>query len=146
MIHDAAVEDGVGRSIVPPFINETILEFEMIPGERFFIVEMAELFIEMIILVVPHFYDTFFSTECITEVLANFVMLDFYKPVVEIFAIEKADPTPVIGGEDFFMLKAARQSDDRSEYKDGKSFYGCHKRGIGQIYLNPPESRKIFIS
>lgn len=61
------------------------------------VIEMTKLIIKIAVLVVPYFNDAILHPECITEILAHFMVVDLYDPVFDVFSIKELHPFPVIG-------------------------------------------------
>ena len=57
---------------------------------------MTKLIVEIGLLNVPYFDNTVFNTKCIAIIHIHIVMMNFYKPVVDILSIEKVNPLIVI--------------------------------------------------
>ena len=113
MKHNAAIEDGIGRRVFFPFVGKTILELQVIPRKRLFIIQMAKLVVECAILIIAHPDHIVFNPKRIAEVDARLVVMDLDDPVVYIFTVEERLPTIVGGGA---ALLAAASYDESYYY------------------------------
>lgn len=132
MIHNAGVSIGVAGGILQPLIGKSILPFEMKRGKWLLIEKMAVPVLKCTIIVIVHLNRAVFDPKGILVVVANFVMVDFWCPAREIFAIENRPPlTGQFWGDDFLGLDffgftgwgAAGSSDSRKNKQGEGSFF-----------------------
>lgn len=74
---------------------------------------MAILLVEFIVLIISHFYYSIFNPKSIRRILTNFMMVNFYYPIVYILTIKKGHP---LLGSGIFL----------GSYTTGKSCNYCH--------------------
>jgi hypothetical protein len=101
MEHYAAVKQGVRRRGFAPFPYKAVFQLKMIIGIGLFEIQVAELIVEIAVLVVAHLYHAVFYAERVAVVLAYGVVVDLHEPVVDIFAVEKRFPYAFLLGFGF---------------------------------------------
>src|SRR3546814_3282861 len=89
MVHDAAVADGVGWGVRFPFSGDAVFYHQVTFRKWLVVVEVAVLFVKLAVLVISAFDDDVFYAEGVAEIFSGSVMIDFYGPVVDVFAIDR---------------------------------------------------------
>ena len=79
------------------FADEPILDAQPVVGKRRLVEQVAELVVELGILVVRYLQDPVLDAESITVVLAQVVAFDLGLPAVQVLAVEECDPA-LLGG------------------------------------------------
>ena len=95
MILNTAIAESPGRCALCGFSDEPVLHFQPVIQKFLIVVYGSKLIVETIVLVVAYAEDGILYPKGISEVFSNrkTCYLDF--PVIEVFAIEQADPFPL---------------------------------------------------
>jgi hypothetical protein len=75
------------------FAYETVFHHEVIIGVRDLLRSMTELVVKIAILIIPHFHHAIFYAKSIAEILIYPMVMDLYKPVFNVFFVEKGNPS-----------------------------------------------------
>src|SRR5437660_8471833 len=97
MDHDAVVAvRPIGRAL-RLLAYKAVFHGHKVIGESIFVENMAELAVELVVLIVGDLQQTILHTESIAEIIPHFVLRNLYRPTVEILPIEELDPILWIG-------------------------------------------------
>lgn len=125
MVHDATVAQCIVGRTALQLTHETVLQLQVIIREGGFIIQVAKLVIEIAILVVVYPDHTILDAKGVPEVDAHFVVLDLYKPIVEVFTVEEGNPFTVSGSSCF--RRSATGERNRYNKGDKKEWFHVTK-------------------
>ena len=101
MKHHTAVKEGVIRGAFLLLTNKAILKPKVIVRKRRFVIQVAKLIIEIAVLIIADPDHAIFYPKRIPIIFANFVMIDFDKPIVNVMAVKQLLPALVGAGQLF---------------------------------------------
>src|ERR1700750_846598 len=104
-----------------------------------FIIQVAELFIKIFVLIIPNLYYPIFNPESVAKVLVIIMMINFYIPVFNVFTIEKRYPTLVCCCGSFGGLTGTTMQYHHDDCQCKKIFHDMEFRYSNCSVLNAKE-------
>ena len=96
MNHDTTVTQSPTGPILTLITYESILHPHSVVRETVFVKQMSKLFAEPIIVFVANFEQSILHPKCITVIITQFVIANFWYPAIKVFPIEKLNPLTLV--------------------------------------------------